>query len=134
MTDYWLACCNSAIPDAAAKEEPSMPFCKNCGSNVAEGARFCASCGTETGFPVASVPGGLRRPLTRPKEGRQIAGVCKGLSLTYGWDVTVVRIVAILLGVVCFPVGEIAYIVAWVVMPEEPLELPTNSSMPSVGN
>jgi phage shock protein C len=111
-----------------------MPFCKNCGNNVAEGARFCSSCGTETGLPVTPPPVMLRRPLTRPKEGRTIAGVCKGLSLSYGWDVTLVRIVAILLAVVCFPVGEIAYIVAWFVMPEEPLGLPTGSNMPPLGN
>jgi len=112
-----------------------MAFCRNCGSQVADGARFCSTCGTETGFPVMAAPSVVRRPLSRPREGRQIAGVCKGLSLTYGWDVTVVRIVAVLLGVICFPVGEIAYAVAWLIMPEQPLELTNGSPVPpAVGN
>ena len=111
-----------------------MPFCRNCGSNVSEGARFCASCGTETGFSPATTPVTLRRPLSRPRQGKQIAGVCKGLSLSYGWDVTIVRIVAVLLAVVCFPIGEIAYVIAWVLMPEEPLELTSGSPVPPVAN
>lgn len=111
-----------------------MPFCKNCGSNVGEGARFCASCGTETGFPVASTPAVPRPPLSRPREGRAIAGVCRGLSVTYGWDITPVRIVAALLAVFCFPFGEIAYLIAWILMPEQPLALTSGSSAPPVGN
>lgn len=111
-----------------------MPFCRNCGGNINDGARFCSSCGTETGFPVAAPSVVFRRPLSRPREGRQIAGICKGLALSYGWDVTIVRVVAVLLGIVCCPIGEIAYLIAWIVMPEEPLGLPSGSSMPPVGN
>jgi phage shock protein PspC (stress-responsive transcriptional regulator) len=56
--------------------------------------------------------------------GRLIAGVCQGVAVTYGWDVTLVRVVFVLLA--CFSgVGLILYVVLWVAAPEEPLLLPT---------
>ena len=36
------------------------------------------------------------RPLIRPRAGRQIGGVCLALAQANGWDVTVVRIIAVL--------------------------------------
>lgn len=63
-----------------------------------------------------------------------LAGVCRGFSLTYGWDIALVRIIAVILAVICCPVGEVAYIIAWIAMPEEPLALPSGSSIPPVGN
>lgn len=112
-----------------------MPFCWNCGSALGSGARFCASCGKETGMNPGVTPTATpHRELSRPREGRQVAGVCKGLSLTYGWDVTITRIVVVLLAVVCFPIGEIAYVIAWILMPESPLQLTDGTTMPPVGN
>jgi phage shock protein PspC (stress-responsive transcriptional regulator) len=65
--------------------------------------------------------------LTRPRENRMIAGVCAGFALHYGWDLNLVRIVTALL-VILTGVGAIAYVAAWVIIPEAPLQLPLKSS------
>ncbi len=59
-------------------------------------------------------------PLVRSKEHRIIAGVCGGLADWLGWDPTVLRIVYIIVSLVsaAFP-GFIAYILLWILMPEE---------------
>jgi phage shock protein C len=88
---------------------------------MAQGARFCSNCGRAVaGTPVIPV---FSR-LVRPRMGRMIGGVCAGFAQHYGWDVVLVRI---LLGVmVLFGCGTplLAYIVAWIVMPNEPWVLP----------
>jgi phage shock protein PspC (stress-responsive transcriptional regulator) len=50
---------------------------------------------------------------------RMIAGVCAAIYLRYGWDLTATRILAVILGVFLFPLTEIAYIVLWLLIPEE---------------
>jgi phage shock protein PspC (stress-responsive transcriptional regulator) len=55
-----------------------------------------------------------------------IAGVCAGFALHYGWDLNLVRIITALF-IVLTGVGALAYIIAWVVIPEEPYALPTKS-------
>lgn len=60
------------------------------------------------------------RPLVRPRAGRQIAGVCLALSQTYGWDVTAVRIIAVVAFLLSSGLLGAAYIAAWVGIPEEP--------------
>jgi phage shock protein C len=56
----------------------------------------------------------------RPQAGRKLAGVCQGLANQYGWDVTLIRVIAIVLAVLAFPIGEVAYVLFWVMVPEEP--------------
>jgi phage shock protein PspC (stress-responsive transcriptional regulator) len=84
------------------------------------GARFCSSCGAA--IPAAQPTPG--RPLLRPRVGRQIAGVCLGLARANGWDVAVVRVVAILGLIFTSGLVGVAYLAAWIGIPEEPLELP----------
>jgi phage shock protein PspC (stress-responsive transcriptional regulator) len=59
-------------------------------------------------------------PLYRSREHRLIAGVCGGLAKWLGWDVTVVRVLYVIVSIfsVAFP-GILAYIILWVLMPEE---------------
>jgi phage shock protein PspC (stress-responsive transcriptional regulator) len=58
--------------------------------------------------------------LLRPRYDRKIAGVCAAFARAYGWDLTIVRLVLVLL--VFFGGGGIlAYIVCWLVIPEEPI-------------
>ncbi len=61
-----------------------------------------------------------RNPLKRSRKHRVIAGVCGGLAEWLDWDVTLVRVLYILVSVfsAAFP-GLLAYIILWVVMPEE---------------
>jgi phage shock protein C len=54
--------------------------------------------------------------LTRPREGRIIAGVCAGLAQRYGWSVFVVRLL-FLLSIVLPGSQVIVYIVLWLLMP-----------------
>jgi phage shock protein C len=55
--------------------------------------------------------------LTRPREGKMIAGVCAGLANFFGWDVTLIRIVFVLFGF--FGAGELVYIVLWIITPKD---------------
>lgn len=91
-------------------------FCSRCGTGLPGGARFCSSCGAT--IPVVQpMPG---RPLMRPRVGRQIAGVCLGLAQTNGWDVSMVRVVAVLGLIFSSGLVGVAYLAAWIGIPEEP--------------
>lgn len=57
------------------------------------------------------------RRLTRPAD-RTIAGVCAGFADYFGVDPTLVRILAVVLGVFMFPVVPILYLVAWAIIPD----------------
>jgi phage shock protein PspC (stress-responsive transcriptional regulator) len=53
-----------------------------------------------------------------------IAGVCIGLAQANGWDVSVVRIVAVV-GLFCSGgVVAVAYLAGWIGIPEEPFAAP----------
>ena len=61
-----------------------------------------------------------RAPLTRPSEGRVLAGVCRGVSTHLGLDVVMVRIVFVVLGIAS-GAGIVAYLFLWAMTPvEEP--------------
>jgi phage shock protein PspC (stress-responsive transcriptional regulator) len=55
-----------------------------------------------------------------------IAGVCAAFALQYGWDVTVVRIITAVF-IILTGVGALAYIAAWVIIPQESYPLSTKS-------
>lgn len=72
-------------------------------------------------MPVARVAAGA--PLIRPRAGRQVAGVCLALARAYGWDVSAVRIVTVLAFFFSSGLVGVAYLAAWVGIPEDPAEL-----------
>ena len=106
-------------------------FCSKCGNSVDPTSRFCPSCGAPvnatTGPYPPPPPPPLTGQLTRPRHNRMIAGVCAGFALHYGWDLTVVRVVTALV-VILTGIGAIAYLAAWVIIPEAPYALPANSA------
>ncbi len=59
-------------------------------------------------------------PLTRSSRHKIIAGVCGGLADWLGWDVTLVRVLYVVISIlsVGFP-GILAYVILWIVMPAE---------------
>ena len=61
-----------------------------------------------------------RNPLRRSKRHRVLAGVCGGLADWLGWDPTLVRVLYVVISVfsAAFP-GILAYIILWILMPEE---------------
>jgi phage shock protein PspC (stress-responsive transcriptional regulator) len=63
--------------------------------------------------------------LYRSRTDKKIAGVCGGLGEYFGIDPTVVRLVAViaLIGSGIVP-GFIAYVIAWVIVPEAPVSAP----------
>lgn len=58
--------------------------------------------------------------LYRSRDDRKIAGVCGGLARYLGVDPTVVRLIALATILLPGP-SVIAYLIAWIVIPEEPV-------------
>lgn len=60
-----------------------------------------------------------RRVLVRPRDGRMLAGVCAGVADYFGLDVTLVRVIWAVVSVITGGAGVLAYLVAWIVIPDE---------------
>jgi phage shock protein PspC (stress-responsive transcriptional regulator) len=56
--------------------------------------------------------------------GRQIAGVCLALAQSNGWDVTLVRILTVVGFFATSGLVGVAYVAAWIGIPDETLHLP----------
>jgi phage shock protein PspC (stress-responsive transcriptional regulator) len=84
---------------------------------IQDDANVCAYCGIRVGAVTA------RKRLVRPRANRKIAGVCAGFAEYFDLDVTLVRLVWLFV-VLVGGTGLLAYVIAWIVMPEEPLRLP----------
>jgi phage shock protein C len=70
--------------------------------------------------PSGPPPGGARpRKLYRSRSERMLGGVCGGIAAYLGQDPTVIRVVALLTLLVPGP-SIVAYLIAWVIVPEEP--------------
>lgn len=92
-------------------------YCNFCGKQIQDDAVHCAYCGRQVGY-VAAPPQKLIRPAKGSPE-RKIAGVCAGFAAYFDLDVTIVRVVWLIIAL--FGGGGIlAYIIAWIVMPEAP--------------
>lgn len=63
--------------------------------------------------------------LYRSRKDRIIAGVCGGIGEYFEIDPTLIRLVWLLLGLT--GAGIVAYIVAWIVIPEEAGSLPATA-------
>jgi phage shock protein PspC (stress-responsive transcriptional regulator) len=57
--------------------------------------------------------------LSRPRDGRVIAGVCAGVARRFGWSPAVVRIAFVVSFLLPGP-QAIAYVILWVLMPNDP--------------
>lgn len=100
-------------------------FCTACGTQLPGSANYCPDCGHAT---AGAPPRGWQartQKLSRPREGKKIAGVCAGIARYFDLDPSLVRIVWVVL-TLCPPFpGIIAYVVCWIVMPLDPWLLPS---------
>jgi phage shock protein C len=95
-------------------------YCCNCAKELEDEANFCSACGTAR--PQSRPTGDVRepRPLSRIRAGKKIAGVCGGVARYFEIDVTLIRVLWIVLTI--FPPllpGIVAYIVCWIAMPQD---------------
>jgi phage shock protein C len=129
----------SEIRAVSLRKKGNAMFCGQCGNDMPETAQFCSSCGAplKPGAPAAGWQGTTPQyggpfanvnRLYRSRQDRMIAGVCSGLAQHYGWETSLVRIAAVLIGFFSAGTGILAYIVFWIVMPEEPWALPSTAS------
>ena len=93
-------------------------YCPNCGKEYSQKVNFCCQCGTAM-FTPAAAP---KKPLTLSRTDKKIAGVCGGFAEYAELDSTIVRIVWLVTAIFS-GVGFIAYLVAWIVMPQPPAEV-----------
>lgn len=98
-------------------------FCTQCGTQISdEAANYCSSCGQETSNGTAR-RAHARKRLYRSRYDKSIAGVCGGLAEYIDVDVTLVRLAVAACIIFSGGVGLIAYLVAWIIMPQEPILL-----------
>jgi phage shock protein C len=103
-------------------------FCTHCGKQIPSGSRFCSACGAACA--PAPNPGACPPPfsrLYRAHNDRMVAGVCSGIAQHYGWDVTIVRLILVLC-VLFGGCGLLAYVIAWIVIPEAPYAMPQQTA------
>ena len=98
-------------------------FCPQCGKEYSQRVNFCCHCGAAC---TLSTPGHAKK-LTRSRTDKKIAGVCGGFANYFELDVTLIRIIWLML-VVFGGCGVLGYFIAWIVMPEEPLKSPAAES------
>jgi phage shock protein PspC (stress-responsive transcriptional regulator) len=86
--------------------------CSRCRREIEADSVYCRFCGVAAGGPPT-------QRLTRVRDAGRIAGVCAGIAAYFDTDVTVVRLLWVVLSVVPGAIigGVIAYAAAWLLMP-----------------
>lgn len=95
-------------------------FCPQCGKEYPEKVNFCCHCGSAMFTPARP-----DRKLRRSRRDKKIAGVCAGFADYLELDATLVRMIWLMLAFVGW--GLIGYLVAWIIMPEEPQVSPAKA-------
>jgi phage shock protein C len=67
------------------------------------------------------------RKLYRSRGDRKLAGVCGGLAKYFTVDATLVRVLFVVFALAGGP-GLLAYVLLWILVPEEPLSTPSTPS------
>ena len=63
---------------------------------------------------------GRKQKLPRPRTGRMLSGVCAGLANFFGLDVSIIRIVYVILTFFTAFAGIPIYLLMWIIIPQEP--------------
>ena len=101
-------------------------YCNYCGKVIQDDANVCAYCGKRIGSVES------RHRLMRSRTDRKVAGVCAGFAEYFDLDVTLVRVVWLIAALLPPGISLVAYVIAWIVMPEEPLMLSDTAGQPVV--
>jgi len=95
-------------------------ICPNCQKEIADGSKFCYSCGAQLAAGGHAAPHAVpAKRLTRSVRDKKIAGVCAGIAEYFDLDPTLVRVlwlIAIFFG----GTGFLLYIILWIVLPVAP--------------
>jgi len=102
-------------------------FCPQCGREYSQRVNFCCHCGAALSAPEPN----KAKKLARSRNDKKIAGVCGGFAEYFDVDATLVRIVWLML-VIFGGCGVLAYVIAWIVMPLEPLPVAASAGAPQV--
>ncbi len=99
--------------------EETTTTCIRCAQPLEADSRYCRHCGAAAGPPPLGSAPGSKRLRRLPADGR-IAGVCAGLAAYLDTDVTIIRVLWVILSIVPGTIigGIIAYAFAWLLMPE----------------
>lgn len=94
--------------------------CPSCQKDVIPGSKFCYHCGAKQPEPAPNAPQApAQKRLVRSTTNKKIAGVCAGLAQYFDLDVTLIRVIWLVL-LLCAGTGLIAYIICWIVIPVAP--------------
>jgi phage shock protein C len=94
-------------------------FCTQCGVELEPQVRYCSQCGTVTRVGSFWPPRQASRRLTLSSRDKKIGGVCGGFAQYFDLDVTLVRILWVVLIFAPPGVGLVGYPLAWLIMPKE---------------
>lgn len=94
-------------------------FCPQCGREYSNAVNYCSHCGAA----MSPAPPPPSRKLYLSRTDRKIAGVCGGLAAYLDMDPTLVRLIWVMT-VIFAGWGLLGYLIAWVVIPDEPLYQP----------
>ena len=90
-------------------------YCPQCGREYEEKVNFCCHCGAAMFTPAPSP----HKRLTRSRKNKKLAGVCGGVAEYLDVDPTLVRVAWVMLALFV-GWGLVGYLIAWIIMPDEP--------------
>jgi phage shock protein PspC (stress-responsive transcriptional regulator) len=93
-----------------------------------EPANYCCQCGASLQHKAVNRSS---KKLALSKTDKKITGVCGGFAEYLDMDPTLVRLIWVIMAL-CVGWGVVGYLVAWIVMPEAPLQEPASVALSSV--
>ena len=94
-------------------------YCTQCGIQIDETSNYCSRCGERTARASAETYYPPRR-LYRSRSDRKLGGVCAGLAEYFNADPSLMRLLIATMTIVTGGILALAYIVAWIIIPDEP--------------